>query len=112
MNYTKIFGWVILATGLIIIGWSLFSAVNVFTGKQPPPEIFKAQKAIAMPQGKVSPQDIQAQLENMLGEQLKNMLPADTLPKTINLTVYSMLIFLLFSGGSQVAGIGIKIIKN
>lgn len=112
MNYTKIFGWIVIAAGLLIIGWSLFSAVNVFTGKQLPPEIFKEQKAVVAPQGKISPQDIQAQLQNMIGEQLKSMLPADTLPKLMNLTVYSMLIFLLFSGGSQVASIGIKLLKS
>lgn len=112
MNYTKIFGWILISAGLIIIGWSLFSAVNVFTGKQTAPVIFTESKPADNQKGKPSASDIQAQMENLIGEQLKNMLPADTLPKTLNLTVYSMLIFLLFSGGSQISSIGIKLIKS
>lgn len=112
MNYAKIFGWILLAAGLIIIGWSLFSAFSVFTGKQPPPEIFAEPEPVNNQKNKESALNIQTQLENMIGEQFKNMLPAGALPKVLNLTVYSILVFIMFSGGSQIAGLGIKMIKG
>ncbi|MDO8436086.1 MAG: hypothetical protein Q7S82_01700 [bacterium] len=110
--YIKIFGWILLIAGLILIGWTLFNSYNVFTAKSQPPEFFKAEKAVSAGQGKIGSQDIQAQLEKMIGEQLKGLLPADTLPKMLNLTVWSMLAFILISGGGQISGIGIKLMKN
>lgn len=112
MNYTKIFGWVLLAAGLAIIGWSLFSAFNVFTGKSSAPEIFSVpEKAQADKETKDS-QNIQAQMENMIAEQLGSMLSPETLSHLLNLTVYSMLIFIFLAGGGQIAGIGIKTLKT
>jgi len=51
-------------------------------------------------------------MEKMLSEQLKGVIPTDTLPKILNLIVWSMLAGLLIFGGSQIAGLGIKLIKG
>ena len=127
LNYTKTFGWVLLIAGLTLIGWTLFTSYNVFTAKSQPPEFFKAEveedsffststkasvKEVSVGQSKIGSQDIQAQLEKMIGEQLKGLLPTDTLPKVLNLTVWSMLAFILISGGGQISGIGIKLMKK
>ena len=37
---TKIFGWLFLIMGILIITYSLFSSYNIFTGKSQAPEIF------------------------------------------------------------------------
>jgi len=113
---TKIFGWVLLLAGLAIIGWALYSSYNIFTGKVEVPEIFKmAEKEVALPQ-KGQVQGVQAQMEEevkeMIGEQLKGILPVDTLPKILNLAVWSMLAGILIFGGSQISGLGIKLIKK
>jgi len=109
----KIFGWVLLIAGLLIIFWSLYSSFNIFTGKTPAPEIFKIEekKEVLLPQ-KGEVQDLQAQLEKMIGEQLKEMLPIDFLPKLFNLIVWSILAGILIFGGAQIASLGIKLIKK
>jgi hypothetical protein len=48
----------------------------------------------------------------MIGEQLKGMVPLDSLPKLLNLAVWSMLAFILIFGGAQIASLGIKLIKK
>lgn len=112
MKLTKIFGWFLLLAGVIIIFWSLYSSYNIFTAKAAAPEIFKvAEKEAALPQqGRV--QDLQAQIEKMIGEQLKGMLPADLLPKLFNLIAWSIFAGILIFAGAQIASLGIKLIKK
>ena len=111
MNITKIFGWVLLIAGIILIGWTLLSTYNIFTAKTAAPEIFKiAEEKEILPKGGAL--DIQAQMEKMIGEQLKGILPVDALSKLLNLIVWSILAGILIFGGSQISSLGIKLIKK
>ena len=114
----KILGWGLLIVGIIIIGWTLYSSYNIFTGKTAAPEIFKIETEITEApvtgQGKLptSPAEIQKEMEEMIGEHLKGILPADTMPKMLNLAVWSTLAFILIFGGGQLSILGIKLIKK
>jgi len=112
----KIFGWVLLLAGVVIIGWTLYFSYNIFTGKTAVPEIFIIEaKEVQVPtKGKIptSPTEIQEQIGKMLGEQLTGILPTDVLPKMLNLGVWAMLAGLLIFGGSQISNLGIKLIKK
>lgn len=111
----KIFGWILLAAGVLVILGTLFQSFNIFTGKAQAPEIFKvpATTVSAPTQGKTptSIEGIQQELGKMLGEQLRGMLPADTLPKILNLSVWSILAGLLMFGGTQISSLGIRLLK-
>lgn len=100
-----------LISGIALIAWTLLFSYNVFTAKTQVPEMFKiaAEKASSQKEGVT--QDIQAQLETMMEEQLKGILPADSIPKLLNLIAWSIGAFILIFGGTQVAGLGIKLIK-
>lgn len=110
--YAKIFSWILLLAGLLLIGWTLVYSYNIFTAKSFPPEFFKPEQKVSLQGSKTNPQDIQTQIEKIIGEQLKGLLPADTLPKVLNLTVWSMLAFVLIAGGGQISSIGIKLMKK
>jgi len=113
MNFLKIFGWILLIAGVVIIVWTLYSSYNIFTGKAEIPEIFKieaGQETSLSTRGET--QDIQAQMEKMIGEQLKGLIPVDTLPKLLNLAAWSILAFILIFGGTQISTLGIKLIKK
>jgi hypothetical protein len=111
MNYAKIIGWLVFLAGLIIIIWGLYSSFNIFTAKTAAPEIFALEE-----KEEVSPKagilDIQAQMEEMIGEQFKEMLPTDFIPKLLNLIAWSIFAGILIFGGAQIAGLGIKLIKK
>lgn len=110
-SFSSAAGWLLLAIGLAIIGWTLVSSYNIFTAKAEAPEFFEtAIEEIAAKQD--NGVDIQAQMQQMIGEQLKEFLPADTITKFLNLGVWSMLAFILFAGGGKIAGLGIKLIKS
>ena len=108
---TKILGWVLLLTGVLIIVWTLYSSYNIFTAKTAMPEIFEMGEEKALPQ-KGGAQDLQAQMEEMIGEQLQGLLPTDTIPKMLNLAVWAMLAGILIFGGAQISNLGIKLMKH
>ena len=108
---TKIFGWVLLLAGVLIIVWTLYSSYNIFTAKAAMPEIFEMGEEKALPQ-KGGAQDLQAQMEEMIGEQLQGLLPTDTIPKMLNLAVWAMLAGILIFGGAQISNLGIKLMKH
>ena len=108
--YIKILGIVLLIAGIILIAWTLIYSYNIFTAKIPVPQFFEAPEESLSQKG--ATQDIQAQLEEMIGEQLKGILPLDSLPQMLNLAVWSMLAFILIFGGTQISSLGIKLIKK
>jgi len=115
-NASKIFGWVLLITGVAIITWTLLSSYNIFTAQAELPEFFEIgaeEKAPLAQTGTLTPeQQIQSQLQQMIGEQMKGLLPTDTIPKLLNLAVWAMLAGLLIFGGAQIAGLGIRLMKH
>jgi hypothetical protein len=111
-NFPKIIGWLVFFAGLSIISFTLWSTYNIFTAKSKVPEFFPLVKETKTPSSQVGTQDAQAQLQKMIGEQLQGFFPADFMGKTLNLTVWSMLAFILMSGGAKIAGLGIKLLKN
>lgn len=107
----KFIGWVLLFGGLAIILWSLYSSYNIFTAKVEVPEIFKVvEKETVL--SKKGTQDLEAQIEKIIGEQLKGILSSDFLPKIFNLIAWSIFAGILIFGGTQIAILGIKLIKQ
>jgi len=118
MALTKIVGWVTFLAGILIISFALYSSYNIFTGKSSVFELFKIEEKVTQAppsqKGKLptSPEALQQEIGKMIGEQLKGILPVDTLPKILNLFVWSTLAWILIFGGGQIAGLGIKLLKS
>ena len=118
MNLKSIVGWVTFLAGILIISFALYSSYNIFTGKSPVPEFFKIEEKVTQSpvtqKGKLptSPESLQQEIGKMIGEQLKGMLPVDTLPKILNLAVWSTLAWILIFGGGQISSLGIKLLKS
>ena len=102
----KILGLILLFLGIAVILYAIYSSFNIFTGKTTAPEIFKVQ-AVAKSSGT---QDLQAQMQNMIEEQLKGLLPAGSLTTMLNLISWSVLAGILILGGAQIAGLGVKLL--
>ncbi|KKP33313.1 MAG: hypothetical protein A2312_04875 [Candidatus Staskawiczbacteria bacterium RIFOXYB2_FULL_32_9] len=112
----KILGYVLLIIGLIVIFGVSWQSYNIFNGKIPAPEIFSAQGGKVQLEDKLAVKnpnslDLQAQLDITIQKQLKDMIPADILPKILNLISFSMFAGILILVGSSLAGIGTKLLK-
>lgn len=110
-------GLALVMAGVLLITYSLYTSWHIFTGKTLPPQIFKAS---SFEQPKTtggsglniqSAEGIQNAIQSVLAEQLGSILPITTLPSVLNLTVWSMFAGLLVLGGSQIASIGIRLLK-
>jgi hypothetical protein len=107
MDFSKIIGWVLLIAGLILILLTLFYSYNIFTAKSAAPEFFEVPQEEALTQeGDIL--DIQAQIQQMMEEQLKGMIPPESVIQLLNLAVWSMLAFVLIFGGSQIGGLEVQ----
>ena len=107
----KISGWILLVLGVAIMLYGIYSSFNIFTNRTPVPEIFPViQKEQQKTTG--AGQDLQAQTEEMIRKQITGIIPVDFLPRLFNLISWSLLAGILIFGGSQIANLGIKLIKN
>jgi hypothetical protein len=107
MAFDKIFGWILIFIGLLIIFWTLFYSFNVFQGKSQIPEIFKIEKA------KENSYEFSQQIfQEIIVKEIKNLLPIEFLPKFLNLISFSIFAGVFIFGGSQIASLGIKMIKK
>lgn len=104
----RILGFFFLFLGVGIIVFALFSGYQVFTAKTAPPQIFSM---LDQEDPKTST-GVEGKLQNLLQEQLKGFIPLDTVPKILNLSVWSVFLGLLMFGGGQISGIGVKLLKK
>jgi len=114
METKKILGLVILISGLIIISLTLYFSYNIFTAKSPAPQIFssKGKEVVDKDEKSKTAQDPQEQINEMIGEQIKEMLPVGSLFDLLNLISWSIFAGILIFGGSRISYIGIKLMKK
>lgn len=132
----KILGSVLLLAGLAIIGASLYLGINIFIKAQNPPEIFKPvivatdapitstqTPAPALPQNlsQLTPADIQKLVNggnsaNMISSELiKSIIPPEMFnytSKFMNLSVFSIFLWVLIIAGTKISSLGIALIKS
>ncbi|OHA70048.1 MAG: hypothetical protein A3H01_02400 [Candidatus Wildermuthbacteria bacterium RIFCSPLOWO2_12_FULL_40_9] len=117
MSYQKILGSVIIILGLAVIFYTLFLSYNIFTAKAAAPEVFKISGqsndiTTANTQKQGLPSDIQKLIEEQLQGQLASFMPANAMPRLLNLISWSVLAGIFIFGGSQIAGIGVNLIRK
>ncbi len=113
MSFERILGFLLVLLGLGIIGFTLFMSFQIFTGKANPPQVFSfEEKKVAAPVKSASSPlgNFQELAQQTLQDQIQNIVPQGTVPILLNFTAWSFLAGLLLLGGSQIAGIGIKLI--
>jgi hypothetical protein len=113
MTSNKIIGLILLVVGLGIIFYGLHSSFNVFTAKTEPPTIFsfQAAKIEEIKKEAKTPEELQTEMaKDVLAEQFREMIPADYLQKTFNLVAWSIFIGILILIGSNIAGLGTKLL--
>lgn len=140
--YEKAIGSVLLVAGLAIIGYSLYTGMNIFVKGQNPPEIFKTVEVDRTADDSVNPADDQAKkaVENTAPSQLpknlnemnpddltkmvtnslspeivKSMIPPEMfnyIPRLLNLSVFSIFLWVLILAGTKIASLGVALVKT
>ena len=110
----KIFGWVLLVIGVLIITWVIWTSFEIFTAQRPVYEIFKpstTQDVSFKKEGGSAETQMQEEMQQMIIEQFKEMFPTDFLIKLLNLMSWLIFAIILFMGGEKLAVIGIRLLK-
>lgn len=110
MNFNKIIGYLLLVAGLSIIGLTIFYSYNIFTGKYSPPLLFKSGFVLP-PSSGIGSLNMEEQIGKEISKQVSQAIPADTLPKILNLISWSIFAGVLIFGGGQIGSLGIKMIR-
>ena len=100
MEPEKTTGYLLLALGLVMIFFSLFSAFAVYSGMNSPPRLFDLEK--------------QESSTNIAGTLIPSIeiIPIEYLNMSGNLTFFMLFMFFVASGGGKIASIGISLIKE
>ncbi|MCK4525339.1 MAG: hypothetical protein KAU07_02805 [Candidatus Andersenbacteria bacterium] len=137
----KIVGYLLLAVGLVIIFWSIYASYNIFTAKKEAPKVFSYNSegvidldskdenvenagAINIDKSKLTDPNYlksleaeqKAQAESMIKDQisgqLKEIIPEEFILKLLNLSSWSLFVFILIFAGGKISGLGIKLMKD
>ncbi|MDF1498251.1 MAG: hypothetical protein P1P85_02765 [Patescibacteria group bacterium] len=137
----KIVGYVLLFLGLMIIFWGIYFSYLIFTAKKEAPKVFSytsegvvnlnkedieavSDEGIIIDKSRLSDPNYLKSLEiqqkgqledaikDQMGNQIKEIIPEEFVLKLLNLSSWSLFIFILVFAGGKISGLGIKLIKN
>lgn len=111
-NLSKIIGWLLFFSGILIIVLTLWYSYNIFTAQRSLPEFFQTPQDTNASSTLAESQDMQVLLQKAIKDQIKGALPFNFVSKALNLGVWSILALILMSGGSRISDLGIKLIKE
>lgn len=114
MALKQIIGWFLVIAGLVVIVYGLYTSFQIFTGAKDAPEIFVSPQPSSTAVKPIGSLEAQAQemVGRLLQEQLKDLLPADSITKSLNLVAWSIFTWILIMGGGQIASIGVKLLAK
>lgn len=111
----KIVGGVLLAVGILMILWGIWSSYNIFTAKKPAPEIFKeaqVEKVTTSTKKSGSAEEqMQQQMQQVIGEQLSKFLPGGLTTGLLNLIAWSIFMGILVFAAGNLSTLGIRLLK-
>jgi len=108
MSPKSIIGYVLLACGILIIGYALVSSRAIFSGNEEPPAVFK--ESIEQ-KNDTDSLTAEQQIEGLLEKQFEKLIPPDAIIKALNLFSWSVFAGLLVFGGVQIGNLGIKLLR-
>ena len=93
----KIVGYILLAIGIIMIFFSVYEMMRVFTGGSPPPNLFNFS-------------DISIQMSEQAEETL--LVSGEELNKLVAMAFWYMLMFFIMWSGGKIASLGVSMIRE
>ncbi len=104
-----------MVSGIVLMAWTLFASHAIFTGRSIPPELFQSEEREPLPERVETPltqEDLEREMERMVGEQISLMLPEGAITDILNLVAWSIMAGIMIFGGAKISEVGIKLIKK
>ena len=123
LNGEKLFGYVLLLAGLLMIFAATYMVYGVLTGKSKPPKVFNVKAPsfqlpspavpnIELPEGATLPAGLKLNQGPNPSPSTIKLIPDEVFNGYLNIGLYYLAMMFLASSGTKVAGLGIKMIKD
>jgi len=134
----KIVGYVLLALGLVIIFYGIYSSYGIFMAKKDAPKVFSYDSSgivdleinkdrpdsLEIDQSRLNDPSYLKSLSNQkqsltdsviqeqISNQMKEIIPTEFILKLLNLSSWFLFVFILIFSGSKISSLGIKLLKE
>ena len=113
MEFTvrQFLAWVLIIIGLGIVFWDISSSYYYFTAQKEFPKVFSANE----PSGSTNVQSstsIEGQIGNVIKDQIKQLIPENSVTQVLNISSWIMFASFLLWAGGKLIGIGNDFLKN
>ncbi len=121
INPLKIFGWVLLAAGLVLIAYSVKTSYSYFSGHSKFPPLVKDS---AMPENNAAQSPvvniddaqavsamIQLQVQTSVNKAVGEMVPAGSVAELFNASIWTLFATMMIYAGAKISEIGAKLLS-
>jgi|WetSurMetagenome_2_1015567.scaffolds.fasta_scaffold209303_1 hypothetical protein len=113
MEFTvrQFLAWVLIIIGLGIVFWDISSSYYYFTAQEKFPPVFAETKS-ANSDTSSAGGTIQEQIGSVVKEQIKQLIPENSITQLLNITSWIIFASFLLWAGGKLIGIGNEFLKN
>ena len=114
-NMKKIFGWIILIIGILVIVWGIWTSYQIFTGQIPVYEVFTSEtiEGTSLADTKINLNlPMEEQIQQIIKDQIGQIIPQESMFKFFNLGAWWIFMMILMLGGGKLAIIGVNLLKG
>ncbi len=116
MNYDKLFGYLLLLLGIVIIIITVIYSFQIFTGKTSAPDLFKKEITITqntkIDSNNLTQENMQNYVSQTVQESINKMLPENFTTKIVNLACWGAFAGIAIFAGGKIGGLGINLITK
>ena len=112
MEFTvrQFLAWVLIVIGLGIVFWDISSSYYYFTAQKEFPKVFVENQSVNTSSG--SSTGIEGQIGNVIKDQIKQMIPENTVTQALNMSSWIVFASFLLWAGGKLIGIGSNFLKE
>lgn len=113
MEFTvrQFLAWVLIIIGLGIVFWDISSSYFYFTAQEKFPQVFAESTTVKTDTGSTGA-TIQDQVGNVIKDQIRQLVPENTVTQLLNITSWIIFASFLLWAGGKLIGIGNDFLKN
>lgn len=113
MEFTvkQFLAWVLIVIGLGIVFWDISSSYYYFTAQKEFPQVF-TESGSSVGTSSSTGTTIDGQIGNVIKEQIKQLIPENTVTQLLNISSWIIFASFLLWAGGKLIGIGTNFLKS
>ena len=114
MEFTvrTLLAWILIVSGLTIVFLDILSSYYYFTAQKEFPQVFYAPKVSTVVEAQTTNLNAQEQVTNMVKNQLKELIPENTVAQLLNMSSWIIFASFLLWAGGKLIGLGSDFLRE